>query len=375
MRNKTLLAITSSLLIIGCSQSPSDRVEDAMKQAISQESTEKNDHVILLEDERSLEAIIYDLDEYYNDYDLAGWNSVNHPDGYRFYDQQFMDTIKQAKVQRRTVFVDTLLTKDGIAVVLCKFEFRQDKEYDINDNWNSNFTTMVVFVEYNNEWKKYDSWTLREAWLLEDGTENPLSTNNYKEMDQLELIEKIKNENLNPLQTFYDFHSEKAVTEEEAADIKQLFEQADEAFNSRDVNGWNSTRHPNLTPVDHDFMEEREQVNVKRDTTFIEPLYSNGATAIVHVTYEFRQEQEFDSSNNWNKNNSSLAILQKYKDQWKINHHFTLHDSWLLENGSPDPESTYDYNKAEQLKLVESIKQDWLHPVDTLQKYHDEHFQ
>ena len=103
-------------------------------------------------------------------------------------------------------------------------------------------------------------------------------------------------------------------------------------------------------------------------------MHTNGQQAIVYVDLEFRQDREFNPYDNWNSNVSLIQIFESSNGDWKLHSGYTLYEAWLLEDGTEDPADTYNYNKEEQLQLVEKIINENLDPIATLNEYHDNNF-
>lgn len=162
---------------------------------------------------------------------------------------------------------------------------------------------------------------------------------------------------------------------DDATIIESLLKQEEKAFNKRDFKKWQLLYHPETRTYDNTLMKEIEENKVTKKVVFVETLYTNGEQAIVRVKSNFRQELEFDDENNWNLNTDILLVFVKYEGEWKLFTGSILREAWLLEDGTEDPEATFEYDIPAQLELVEKIKKESLKPLDTIMMYHWKVFQ
>lgn len=148
----------------------------------------------------------------------------------------------------------------------------------------------------------------------------------------------------------------------------------DQFLNERDLEVWNSLFLFDEHKDDQEMMDVREEAKMTWETVNFELLHTNGQQAIVYVDLEFRQAKEFNPNDNWNSNTSIIQIFERSDGDWKFHSGYTLYEAWLLAEGTEDPAKTYEYNKEEQLELVEKIINENLDPIATLNEYHNNNF-
>jgi ketosteroid isomerase-like protein len=251
-------------------------------------------------------------------------------------------------------------------------------EFNPEDNWQNDRRVIRLLIKEGDGWKISSDYLVKITHLKEDGTldteyEHFTGRDHSERWDAR--IKELKEKDILPSEYLEELDRE---AEESAAndaiEIESIVKQEDEYFNERNLEGWNSLKYFEADKVDQRFMDEREEVKVKRNAASVEVLYSNGEQAIVHIKQEFRQEKEFDPNNNWNLDNSYIEIFIKDENEWKTYDSYILFEAWLLENGTEDPASTYDYNESDQLELVEKIKNEKLDPIETFNQYHNNNY-
>lgn len=276
-----------------------------------------------------------------------------------------------------TVTIDEqkLLYKKDNEALIDVISTTRTPEFDPYSNWQNDRQVIYLLTKEEDQWKISSERVVKVTYLNEDGT---LDTKyeNFPGIDYSEYWDaKIKElQELDILPSEYLVQLEEEAIASEAKELEEVVKKFDQYLNERDLEGWNSLLLFDEDKDDQEMMDVREEAKMKRETVNFELLHTNGQQAIVYVDLEFRQDREFNPYDNWNSNVSLIQIFERSNGDWKLHSGYTLYEAWLLEDGTEDPADTYNYNKEEQLQLVEKIINENLDPIATLNEYHDNNF-